>query len=97
MYFTVELAGGSPQYTFTCISTGAPVNYARWFILYYDDDYYYFFDYYHYDFLTRGEAVLNDSMTAQYIMTLTVTELEVYYFCEVYYSFAYSVLKIEGN
>ena len=95
MYFTVELAGGSPQYTFTCISTGRPVNYVEWYILYHSYDITYYYDY-----LTDGDAVLNDSMTAQYIMTLTVTELEVYYECEVYYLFqfvAYSVLKIEGN
>ena len=32
MYFTVELVGGSPQYTFTCISTGRPVYNVRWYI-----------------------------------------------------------------
>ena len=93
MYFTVELAGGSPQYTFTCISTGRPVNSGLWFIFYSYFDY----DYYRID----GEAVLNDSMTAQYIMTLTVTELEELYECDVYtYTFqlvAYSALKMEGN
>ena len=88
MYFTVELAGGSPQYTFTCISTGAPVYNVFWFIYYYD----------YYDYID-GEAVLIDSMTAQYIMTLTVTELQVYYECDVYtYPFtAYSAVNTEGN
>ena len=89
MYFTVELVGGSPQYTFTCISTGRPVYYVEWYI------YYYYHGYYSID----GEAVLNDSMTAQYISTLTVTELEELYECVVYtFPFgAYSGLKIEGN
>ena len=88
MYFTVELAGGSPQYTFTCISTGRPVNYVEWYI----------FDYY-IDFIDNFfvDAVLNDSMTAQYISTLTVAELEVYYYCEVHPFTVYSGLIIEGN
>ena len=87
MYLTVELAGGSPQYTFTCISTGRPVYNVEWYILYY---------YYGYHVI-GGEAALNDSMTAQYIMTLTVTELEVYYECDVYPFQVHSGLEIEGN
>ena len=99
MYFTVELARGSPQYTFTCISTGRPVYNVLWYIRYYD--YYRYYNYYGYNNYIDGEAVLNDSMTAQYISTLTVTELEKLYECDVYtYTFpfgAYSGLKIEGN
>ena len=91
MYLTVELAGGSPQYTFTCISTGRPVYYVRWYIAYY-----YYYRYYDYNII-GGEAVLNDSMTAQYIMTLTVTELEMRYYCEVYPFQVYSGIEIEGN
>ena len=85
MYLTVELAGGSPRYTFTCISTGRPVYGVDWFI------YGYMLDSF------PGEAVLNDSMTAQYIMTLTVAELEMRYNCEVYPFQVYSGLEIEGN
>ena len=90
MYFTVELARGSPQYTFTCISTGRPVNHVLWFILYY---------YYGYSqsSVIGGEAVLNDSMTAQYIMTLTVTELKMKYYCLVRPLAVHSGLEIEGN
>ena len=88
MYFTVELAGGSPQYTFTCISTGRPVNYVGLYIF---DYYIHFIDYFSLD------AVLNDSMTAQYISTLTVAELEMYYYCQVYSLTVYSGLIIEGN
>ena len=99
MYFTVELTGGSPQYTFTCISTGRPVYNVLWYIRYYDYyDYYYYYRYYDY-YVIGGEAVLNDSMTAQYISTLTVTELQVYYECDVYtFQFAaYSAVNTEGN
>ena len=90
MYFTVELVGGSPQYTFTCISTGRPVYYVRWFSIRYNV---HFIDSY------PVEIVLNDSMTAQYISTLTVTELQVYYECDVYtYPLtAYSAVNTEGN
>ena len=62
MTFTVDsdLNGASPQFTLTCITTGGPATTVTWT----RDS----------DAVTEGtETVLDDSVTAQYTHTLTVT------------------------
>ena len=61
VYLTVEsdLNGDSPQFTLTCISTGGPATTVTWT----RDS----------EEVTRGITVLNNTKTAQYIHTLTVT------------------------
>ena len=59
---TLNSNGASPQFTFTCISTGGPATNVIWI----RDNF---------DVVTEGtETVLNDRMTLQYTHTLTVTE-----------------------
>ena len=62
---------GTPQFTLTCISTGGPATTVTWT----RDS----------DTVTEGtETVLDDSVTAQYIHTLTVTGREAgLYTCTV--------------
>ena len=66
-----DLNGASPQFTITCISTGGPATTVTWT----RDS----------TTVTEGtETVLNDTVTAQYIHTLTVTgRLEKQYTCTV--------------
>ena len=53
-----DLNGASPQFTLTCISTGGPATTVTWTR---DSE------------MLTGSTVLNDSTTAQYTHTLTVT------------------------
>ena len=54
-----DLNGNSPQFTLTCISTGGPATTVTWT----RDS----------EEVTGGMTVLNDTVTAQYTHTLTVT------------------------
>ena len=89
MYFTVELAGEYPRYTFTCISTGRPVSYVEWGPYYYP----------WMDIAGRKDKVLDDPATAQYTITLTVDELELgmFYFCDIHPFYKVRELYIEGK
>ena len=53
-----DLNGASPQFTLTCISTGGPATTVTWTR---DSE------------MLNGSTVLNDTVTAQYTHTLTVT------------------------
>ena len=57
-----DLNGDSPQFTLTCISTGGPATTVTWTR---DSG----------DAVGDTETVLNDTVTAQYTHTLTVTEI----------------------
>ena len=64
-----DLNGASPQFTLTCISTGGPATTVTWTR---DSE------------MLTGSTVLNDTETAQYTHTLTVTgRLEGLYTCTV--------------
>ena len=54
-----EISGRSPQFTLICISTGGPATTITWM----RDS----------ETVSGGMSVLNDTVTAQYIHTLTVT------------------------
>ena len=88
----MESAGESPQYTLTCISTGRSVSSFTWQTLDRIDFSWVLVTY------GRKHKVLNDPMTAQYTVTLTLTEseLDTYYICgEIYYYIRY--IFIEGK
>ena len=66
-----DLNGANPQFTLTCISTGGPATTVTWTR--------------HSSIITEGnETVLDNSVTAQYTHTLTVTgRLGGLYICTV--------------
>jgi len=81
-----DLNGDSPQFTFTCTSTGGPATIVTWT----RDS----------ETLSGGITVLNDPVTAQYTHTLTVTErLRGQYRCTVSNSISSSnspILSVQG-
>lgn len=91
IYLTVESAGESPQYTLTCISTGKSVSSFTWET--WDP-----INYWNLVTYGRKHKVLNDPMTAQYTVTLTLTELELdtYYICDEFYDY-FRYIFIEGK
>ena len=82
-----KVPGQSPRFTFTCVSIGGPVTTVSW---YYDSN----------DGV-MGDRVLNNPVTAQYTMTLTVNSLSTrQYSCTTRASGGYPVEKgliIEGK
>ena len=89
MTFTVgsDLNGGSPQFTFTCTSTGGPATTVTWT----RDT----------KTISGGMTVLDNAVTAQYTHTLTVTErLGGQYQCNVTNnkpSTATAQLRVQGE
>ena len=92
VYLTVESAGEPPQYTLTCISTGRSVSSFIWETYDPIDN--------SWDLVTneRKHKVLNDPMTAQYTITVTLTELmlDIFYVCGEYPDY-YNYIRIEGK
>ena len=79
-----DLNRASPQFTLTCISTGGPATTVTWIR---DSA----------EVVGDTNTVLNDTVTAQYTHTLTVTERPLgLYTCTVANDIASATITIEG-